>query len=243
MIRTLHQRAEVVTTDPDDLKLEKSHVNKALKICNYPRWAINKVVKCLNKNKLNKDNKMKQPSTKKETKGNIVIPYLKGKSEKMKRIFQKQKINVCFKPHRTLRQLLARPKDKSNKQELCGPIYHIKCEGDQNTKCNKDYIDETERTSKARFMEHRRPSSSTSEVSRHIHQDSSGHAVSLESINILDRDPSWTERGVKEAVYIRAHRPALNRDGGRFNLPHIWDNALTSLTPLSGISVNPQQNS
>ena len=240
VIRTLHQRAEVVTTDPDDLKLEKSHVNKALKICNYPRWAINKVAKSLNKNK---DNKKKQPSTKKETKGSIVIPYLKGKSEQMKRIFKKHKINVCFKPHRTLRQLLVRPKDKSNKQEICGPIYHIKCEGDQNTKCNKDYIGETERTLKARFMEHRRPSSSTSEVSRHIHQDSPGHAVSLESINILDRDPSWFERGVKEAVYIRAHRPALNRDGGRFNLPHIWDNTLISLTPLSGISVNPQQNS
>ena len=83
VIRTLHQRAEVVTTDPNDLKLEKSHVNKALKICNYPRWAINKVANSLNKNK---DNKKKQPSTKKETKGSIVIPYLKGKSEQMKRV-------------------------------------------------------------------------------------------------------------------------------------------------------------
>ena len=200
----------MVTTDPDDLKLEKSHVNKAIKICNYPRWAIKKVAKSLNKNK---DNKKKQPSTMKETKGNLVIPYLKGKSEQMKRIFQKHKINVCFKPHRTLRQLLARPKDKSNKQEICGPIYYIICEGDQNTKCNKDYIGETERTLKARFMEHRRPSSCTSEVSRHIHQDSPGHGVSLESINILDRDPSWVARDVKEAAYIRAHRPALNRAG------------------------------
>ena len=92
-------------------------------------------------------------------------------------------------------------------------------------------------------MEHRRPSSSTSEVSRHIHQDRPGHAVLLESINILDRDPSWFERGVKEVVYIRAHRPGLNRDGGWFNLPHIWDNTLISLTPLSGISFNPKQNS
>ena len=81
VIRSLHQRAEVVTTDPDDLNLEKSHVNKALKICNYPQWAINKVAKSQNKNK---DNKKKQPSTKNETKGSIVVPYLKGKSEQMK---------------------------------------------------------------------------------------------------------------------------------------------------------------
>ena len=32
---------------------------------------------------------------------------------------------------------------------IYGPIYHIKCEGDQNTKCNKDYIGETERTLKS----------------------------------------------------------------------------------------------
>ena len=74
----------MVTTDPDDLKSEKNHVNKALEVCNYPRWAIDKVAKRLNKNK---DNKKQQPSTNKEPKGNIVIQYLKGKSEQMKRFF------------------------------------------------------------------------------------------------------------------------------------------------------------
>ena len=99
---------------------------------------------------------------------------------------------------------------------------------------NKDYIGETERNLKALFMEHRRHCSSTREVLRHKHQYSPGHAVSLESIHILDRDPSWFERGVKEAINIRAFRPALNR----FNLPHIWDNTLTSLTPSSGVYVD-----
>ena len=129
-------------------------------------------------------------------------------------------------------------KTKINKQEVAGPIYHIKCEGHDNIKCDKDYIGETERTLKARFMEHRRPSSSSSEVSRHIHVDNPGHAVSMDSVRILDREPSWFERGVKESIYIRAHNPALNRDGGRYLLPHIWDTTLTSLTNSSG--VNPQ---
>ena len=47
--------------------------------------------------------------------------------------------------------------------------------------------------------------------------------------------PWELDRGVKEAIYIRALQPALNRDGGRFNLPHVWDNTLTSLTPSSGV--------
>ena len=95
----------------------------------------------------------------------------------------------------------------------------------------------------SRFSEHRRPSSSSSEVSRHIHQDCPGHAVSMDSVKILDRGPSWFQRGVKEAIYIRSHKPELNRDGGRFILPHIWDNSLTSLKPSgsSGVTVNPKQ--
>ncbi|KAH3813089.1 hypothetical protein DPMN_141539 [Dreissena polymorpha] len=49
------------------------------------------------------------------------------------------------------------------------------------------------------------------------------------------------ERRVKEAIYIRAIRPALNKDGGRYQLSHTWDHALTSLTPtISGVNVSQQ---
>ena len=91
------------------------------------------------------------------------------------------------------------------------------------------WICETERTLKSRFMEHRRPSSTTSEVSKHINIDNQGHEIILDQAKILDRESSWYERGVKEAIYIRALRPSLNRDGGRFQLPHIWVPLLISL--------------
>ena len=61
-------------------------------------------------------------------------------------------------------------------------------------------------------------------------QNLSGHEINLDEVKILDRESSWYEQGVKEAVYIRALRPSLNRDGGRFQLPHIWDPLLTSLS-------------
>ena len=50
-------------------------------------------------------------------------------------------------------------------------IWLNKCEGSDSTKCDKDYMGEMESNLKARFMEHRRPSSSTSEVSRNINKD------------------------------------------------------------------------
>ena len=81
------------------------------------------------------------------------------------------------------------------------------------------YVGETENSLKARFGEHRRPSSTTSEVSKHIHTDSPDHTITLENMKILAVEHKWFERGVKEAIHIRALKSSLNRDGGRYNLP------------------------
>ena len=90
--------------------------------------------------------------------------------------------------------------------------------------CGKDYIGETERSFKARFDEHKRPSSVNSEAYRHIYQENSGHSVSLTGSRILGVEQGWFQRGVKEAIFIHAMKPSLNRDGGRFNLTPIWHN-------------------
>ncbi|KAI8507914.1 hypothetical protein Bbelb_141540 [Branchiostoma belcheri] len=94
--------------------------------------------------------------------------------------------------------------------------------------CKETYIGETERALKTRFLEHQRPSSVNSEVSQHIHIESPGHSVSLEGVKILDSESDFFVRGVKEAVYIRAHRPTLNRDGGRHKLSGTYDPLLRS---------------
>ncbi|KAI8502540.1 hypothetical protein Bbelb_201280, partial [Branchiostoma belcheri] len=46
--------------------------------------------------------------------------------------------------------------------------------------CEESYIGETERSLGTRFLEHKRPSSLSSEVSQHIHIESPGHTVSLD---------------------------------------------------------------
>ena len=228
VIRSLHQRAEAITSDPTELSKEITHVNDALKKCNYPDWALTKTAKSLSNNSKTKG---KKRYNKTDQKGSVVMPYVKGTSETLRRVFNKHKVNVCFKPHQTLKQMLVHPKDKTKKSEVCGAIYHVHCTGSDNgNACQDSYIGETERTLKKRFLEHRRPSSSTSEVSNHIHIDSPGHSVSLDRVEVLDREASWFERGVKEAIHIRTRRPTLNKDGGRHNLPHIWDPVLASLT-------------
>ena len=37
---------------------------------------------------------------------------------------------------------------------------------------------------------------------------------------------------IKESMYIRVNNPTLNRNIGKYNLPHIWDKILFSIPEL-----------
>ena len=36
-------------------------------------------------------------------------------------------------------------------------------------------------------------------------------------------------RAIKEAMYIRVNNPILNRNIGKYNLPHLWNRVLHSI--------------
>ena len=63
---------------------------------------------------------------------------------------------------------------------MIGLVYKISCE-----ECEATYFGETERSLKARFGEHRRQSSITSEVSKHMHTDIPNNNIMLENTKIL----------------------------------------------------------
>jgi hypothetical protein len=213
VIQTLHHRADTVITHLSDKEEEKVHINKALEKCGYPKWALNKAT-----NAKPKDKAKKKVSDQDKCKGQIVLPYIKGLSDALRRTFGNYGVRVCFKPTQTLRQILVAPKDKTEKKDIAGPVYHIPCQGQTSRgQCSESYIGETERSLKTRFLEHRRPSSTSSEVSQHIHIESPGHRVDLDKVNILDRESRYFERGVKEAIYIRVNQPSLNKDGAATN--------------------------
>ena len=52
--------------------------------------------------------------------------------------------------------------------------------------------------------------------------------MTLDKVHILDSEQDYFARGVKEAIYIRALQPSLNRDGGRFRLSAAFDSLLTT---------------
>ena len=48
----------------------------------------------------------------------VVIPYVKGVSEQVRRVMRGYRVKVYFKPTNTLKQILVRPKDKVIKEML-----------------------------------------------------------------------------------------------------------------------------
>ena len=63
----------------------------------------------------------------------------------------------------------------------------------------------------------------TTEVSAHIAE--SNHTRSHVTISIIDREPNFRKRGIKEAIHISKIRPNLNKpnDPGKYRLPHIYN--------------------
>ena len=106
---------------------------------------------------------------------------MKGVPEQVRRVMKGYGLKVYFTPTNTLRQILVRSKDKVIKERVVCPVYHITCNN-----CDDSYTGETGRSLKARFMEHRRPSSVNTEVSKHIICDQPDHSISLDKVRTLE---------------------------------------------------------
>ena len=75
----------------------------------------------------------------------------------------------------------------------------------------------------------------------HHHSQSTEHPVSPECFTILDRESQGVSRNIKETMNICVNDQSLNRNLGKYQLPHIWEEVLqvthhfssnnTALTP------------
>ena len=223
VVRTLTHGARSIVSDLGERKKELDHAREGLGYNGYPDWMLAETREEI-KEEQREEEEVTTVTTgvKRENKKRpVIIPYIRGFSEELKRTFGEYSIPTHFKPTNTLRQLLVHPKDPVGNDKVVGPVYKISCE-----ECEATYVGESKCPLKARFGEHRRPSSTTSEVSKHIHTDSLDHTITLENTKMVAMEHKWFERGVKEAIHIRALKPSLNRDGGRYNVPPIWNNII-----------------
>ena len=82
--------------------------------------------------------------------------------------------------------------------------------------CDDEYIGESARNFEERFKEHLKVPSPI-----HDHLNIPGHAVIIDNFSILGREDQTLMRDIKEALYIKVNNPFLNRNIGKYHLPHI----------------------
>jgi hypothetical protein len=176
VVRTLVDRAETVITDPEDKVSELNVISKVLKDCGYPAWTVKATKKAVEEKK----KKVKSTAEKKEkNKGHVTIPYVKGTSERLRRVFKSHRIGTSFRPINKISQLIIHPKDKILKEEKCGVVYEVTCKN-----CDKSYIGETSRKLCTRIAEHRKDfeTSSTSGVNTRASRKQSASEIHKSAI-------------------------------------------------------------
>ena len=93
--------------------------------------------------------------------------------------------------------------------------------------CDEEYIGESTRNFAERFKEHLKAPSPI-----HDYSNTSGHTVTIDNFSIVGREDQNLIRTIKEALYIRVNNPSLNRNIGKYHLPHILDEVQLNISEL-----------
>ncbi len=111
------------------------------------------------------------------------------------------------------------PKDKTEKMDKIGLIYHINIKYDN---CEMDYIGETERRAIDKFPEHHcKCMIGKSQMANCVHYNN--HSISHQTCEIVERESDWYRRGIKDAIYTIARTPTLNRDQDPHHPTNTWN--------------------
>ena len=86
---------------------------------------------------------------------------------------------------------------------------------------DEECIGESARTFAESFKEHQK-----APCPIYDHSNISGHNVTIDNFSIVGREDQNLIISIKEALYIRVSNPFLNKNIGKYHLPHIWDEVL-----------------
>ena len=197
---------------------ELQHIRTALQHCQFPDWAPNQWQhKFTNPNQPNttttNSNNNNPPANNKKN-ITIVVPYMPNTGEKFRKLCKKKGIQVHFTGTNTFRTVLGNPKDKDPKNNQTGIIYHYQC---PQINCPSAYLGESGRSFGERVKEHFKAPSPI-----HLHSTTTGHPMDPEQFNIVHKEVNSHSRTIKEAMFIHMQDPSLNRNLGKYQLPHIW---------------------
>ena len=129
-----------------------------------------------------------------------------------------------FKAGRAIKDHLVKSKDRDTIWQKSWVIYRYKCgRMDCEEECTKD----SGRTFAERYKEHMKAPSPI-----YDHHNITGYNISIDNFSTIGSKDQHLARSMKEAIFIRVSDPFLNRNIGKCQLPHIWEEALVNSTEL-----------
>ena len=247
-IHSLTRRAALIPSTDELKEAELKRVKEALTLNGYPKWAYDRgryrVLPPLPLPPPPPPSLPGEPTTSgtpppppptttaKKRLGNVNLPFLSGVTEPLARLLNTKGLSTSVTTRGSVRETLVKPKDKLEKEQSVGHIYHIPCAGAHSTPCPGRYIGETERTAHARFQEH--TSTATNALGNYMsamlqHARENQHHFRKEDMTILSSENDWVKRGIREAIFIKTLKPSINIDPGRHTLSSHFDSILGSI--------------
>ncbi|XP_074026482.1 uncharacterized protein [Leptinotarsa decemlineata] len=189
IIKTLLDRAFGLCNMEEGLEKELDIIKNDLQRNGYSKAMVEKTL-AIRQQEPRKEEKPSQPV--------LALPYIRGLSERIKRIGSKYNIRTCFRSGNTIRSSLTKTRPPNADCDSKNCIYLIPCE------CGKSYIGETKRPSNVRTAEHKkhtqRGETSKSGIADHVwtHQ----HNIEWSQAEISHREEHWFRIKFKEAAYM-----------------------------------------
>jgi hypothetical protein len=132
--------AKVIYQDQNDFNKEIKNIIHDLILNEYPQEFVDSIMTPLRSN---------HPSSYKIYKGMVIIPYVKGISEKFRHIWNHFNVRIIFRTKHTLHGTLVRNGPIRDAQQMKQCVYNIPCD------CGRCYIGETHRPSEVCIKEYK----------------------------------------------------------------------------------------
>ena len=178
VVKTLMDRAKYLPSTSERKQSEKQQVIGDLKVNGYPQSFIDR---CLvpAQETIQPENQESQESPK----GYASIPYIKGVSERVRRVLSRENVRTTFKPVKTLGSIFKKPKDRPAKNQVKGIVYKVKCKT-----CDFAYVGESKRSWNSRGAEHKPGTRSNNESAIRFHAETTDHDIHPDYVEILERN-------------------------------------------------------
>lgn len=141
VIKTLNTRATRLA-DTEHQKEETDHLQKALGLNGYTKQDIRRALRPRSRPQTEEGKPEEQPIA------TVCLPYVKGTTDKIKRVLNKHNIRTAFCTDKKIGQILGNPKTKIPLENQ--GVYEVPCRD-----CEKKYIGQTNRRINVRTEEHR----------------------------------------------------------------------------------------